>query len=118
MEFDIDIHTGLHGEITIEDYSKEYSQYFPEDQIIQDNGRYKYSECKTLNVIMKVDSGKITLVDVLLHDHDQLQEDPTSPGVYLYDLEKTMFKVKKDGYYNVNHIAYFKMVYRNISKTK
>jgi hypothetical protein len=31
MEFDIDIHTGLHGEITIEDYSKEYSQYFPED---------------------------------------------------------------------------------------
>jgi hypothetical protein len=31
MEFDIDIHTGLNGKITIEDYSREYSQYFPED---------------------------------------------------------------------------------------
>jgi len=31
MEFDIDIHTGLNGNITIEDYSNEYGQYFPED---------------------------------------------------------------------------------------
>jgi hypothetical protein len=31
MEFDIDIHTGLNGKITIKDYSREYSQYFPED---------------------------------------------------------------------------------------
>jgi hypothetical protein len=29
---------------------------------------------------MKIDSGKITLVDVLLHNHDQLVEDPTTPG--------------------------------------
>ena len=62
MEFDIDIHTGLNGKITIEDYSQEYDQYFPENQITQEYGRYKYSECKTLNVIMKIDSGKITLV--------------------------------------------------------
>lgn len=105
MEFDIDIHTGLNGKITIEDYSREYSQYFPEDQIVQEYGRYKYSESKTLNVIMKINSGRVTLVDVLLHDHDQLIEDPTMPGTYLYDLEKTDFTVLKDGYYNVNHIV-------------
>ena len=104
MEFDIDIHTGVNGNITIEDYSQEYDQYFSENQIIQEYGRYKYSECKTLNVIMKINSGKITLIDVLLHDHDQLVEDPTNQGSYLYDLEKTNFKVKKDGYYSVNHI--------------
>lgn len=105
MEFDIDIHTGLNGKITIEDYSLEYDQYFPEEQIIQEYGRYKYSESKTLNIIMKINSGKITLIDVLLHDHDQLVEDPTEPGSYLYDLEKTDFTVKKDGYYNVNHVV-------------
>ena len=104
MEFDIDIHTGLNGSITLEDYSQEYAQYYPENQIVQEYGRYKYSECKTLNVIMKINSGKITLVDVLLHDHDQLVEDPMNPGEYLYDLEKTDFNVKRDGYYNVNHI--------------
>lgn len=105
MEFDIDIHTGLNGKITIEDYSLEYDQYFPEDQIVQKYGRYKYSECKTLNVIMKINSGKVTLIDVLLHDHDQKTEDPTQPGTYLYDLETVNFEVKKDGYYNVNHIV-------------
>ena len=105
MEFDIDIHTGLNGNITVEDYSKDYAQYYPEDQAIQEYGRYKYSESKTLNVIMKVNSGKITLVDVLLHDHDQKEEDPTNPGSYLYGVESTDFTVKKDGYYNVNHIV-------------
>lgn len=105
MEFDIDIHTGLNGKIIIEDYSLEYDQYFPDKQEDQTPGRYKYSECKTLNVIMKINSGKVTLVDVLLHDHDQLVEDPTNPGSYLYDLEKSEFTVTKDGYYNVNHIV-------------
>ena len=105
MEFSIDIHTGLNGNITIEDYSQEYDQYFPENQIIQEYGRYKYSESKTLNVIMKINSGKVTLIDVLLHDHDQLVEDPMNPNSYLYDLEKTDFTVHKDGYYNVNHIV-------------
>lgn len=105
MEFDIDIHTGLDGKITIEDYSQEYNQYFPEDQIIQEYGRYKYSESKTLNVITKINSDKITLVDVLLHDHDQLVEDPTAPGKFLYDVETIDFTVKRDGYYNVNHIV-------------
>lgn len=105
MEFSIDIHTGLNGKVTIEDYSNEYDQYFPENQIIQEYGRYKYSECKTLNVIMKINSGKITLIDVLLHNHDQLVEDPMEQGKYLYDLEVTHFDLKRDGYYNVNHIV-------------
>ena len=105
MEFSIDIHTGLNGKVTIEDYSNEYDQYFPENQITQEYGRYKYSECKTLNVIMKINSGKITLIDVLLHDHDQLVEDPMEQGKYLYDLEVAHFNLKKDGYYNVNHIV-------------
>jgi hypothetical protein len=71
MEFDINIQTGLNGNVTIEDYSLEYAQYFPESQITQEYGRYKYSECKTLNVVMKIESGKVTLMDVLLHNHDQ-----------------------------------------------
>ena len=105
MEFDIDIHTGLNGKITLEDYSQEYDQYFPENQIVQEYGRYKYSESKTLNVIIKVNSGKLTLVDVLLHNHDQVVENPINPEEILYDLETTNFKVKQDGYYNVNHIV-------------
>ena len=105
MEFDIDIHTGLNGKITIEDYSLEYDQYFPENQIVQEYGRYKYSECKTLNVVMKINTDKIILTDVLLHDHDQLVEDPTEPGSYIYDLETTDFTVKRDGYYNVHHMV-------------
>ena len=105
MEFDIDIHTGLNGNITIEDYSQEYDQYYPEDQIIQEYDRYKYSECKTLNIVMKVNSGKITLVDVLLHDHDQLVVDPIDSEQVLYDVEKSEFTVKQDGYYNINHIV-------------
>jgi hypothetical protein len=71
----------------------------------QEYGRYKYSECKTLNVIMKVNSGKVTLLDVLLHQHDQLVEDPTDPNNYLYDLEKVDFTLKQDGYYYINHIV-------------
>ena len=31
MEFSIDVHTGLNGKIIIEDYSREYYQYFSED---------------------------------------------------------------------------------------
>lgn len=105
MEFDIDIHTGLNGKITVEDYSQEYDQYFPEDQITQEYGRYKYSESKTLNVVMKINTDKVILTDVLLHDHDQLVEDPTIPNSYIYDLETTNFTVKKDGYYNVHHLV-------------
>lgn len=105
MEFDIDIHTGLNGNIILEDYSLEYNQYYPEDQIVQEYGRYKYSESKSLNVIIKMDSNKVTLLDVLLHNHDQLKQDPTNPEVQLYDLEQTDFHIKKDGYYTITHMV-------------
>jgi hypothetical protein len=73
--------------------------------MIQEKGRYKYSESKTLNVVVKVNTGKVVLTDVLLHNHDQLVEDPTTPGNYLYDVEEVDFTVKRDGYYTVNHIV-------------
>ena len=104
MEFDIDIHTGLNGKITIEDYSQEYNQYFPETQTDQTYGRYKYSECKTLNVVLKITSTKTTLLEVLQHNHDQKVEDPTEPGVYIYDLEKVDLTLHADGYYNIHHV--------------
>lgn len=105
MEFDINIKTHLNGNIIIEDYSNEYDQYFPENQIIQEYGHYKYSECKTLNVLVKIDTKKIKLIDVLIHEHDQLVKDPIEQGEYLYDLEKTHCQVKQDGYYNIYHIV-------------
>jgi hypothetical protein len=44
MEFNIDVHTNLNGEITIEDYSKEYNQYFDEDlEVVTSYDSYKYS---------------------------------------------------------------------------
>ena len=104
MEFYIDIQTGQNGYVIIEDYSREEDQYYPETQEIQEYGRYKYSESKTINIVMKVNSNKITLVDVLLHNHDQLVDDPTNPDIQVYDLEKTELTVKKDGYYNINHV--------------
>ena len=70
MEFSIDIHTHLDGEVIIEDFSKEYGQYLDEDlQVVTSYDYYKYSESATLNCITKVSINNITLLDVLLHDH-------------------------------------------------
>ena len=55
MEFSIDIHTQINGEITIEDFSKEYGQYIDEDlEVVTSYDFYKYSESATLNTIIKV----------------------------------------------------------------
>ncbi len=105
MEFDINIQTGLNGTIIIEDYSREYEQYIPEEQIIQEQGRYKYSESKTINVIMQVTTKKDILISVLLHNHDQLIEDPIDSERQVYDLERTRFKVTQDGYYHIHHVV-------------
>jgi hypothetical protein len=44
MEFSIDIHTELNGDILIEDYSKEYGQYLDEDMdVVTSYDYYKYS---------------------------------------------------------------------------
>ena len=92
MEFSIDIHTQINGEITIEDFSKEYGQYIDEDlEVVTSYDSYKYSESATLNTIIKVSIGDATLIDVLLNDHTE-------------DLDSCIFNVKEDGYYVVDHI--------------
>lgn len=92
MEFSIDIHTNLNGEITIEDFSKEYGQYIDEDvEVVISYDSYKYSESATLNTIIKVDTCEATLLDVLLDKHTE-------------ELDSSTFKVHKDGYYIIDHI--------------
>lgn len=93
MEFSIDIHTHLDGEVIIEDFSKEYGQYLDEDlQVVTSYDYYKYSESATLNCITKVSINNITLLDVLLHDH-------------IEDLDSCSFQAMHDGYYVVEHIV-------------
>lgn len=93
MEFSIDIHTNLNGEIVIEDFSREYGQYLDEDlEIVTSYDFYKYSESATLNAIMKVNVNSITLKDVLLNEH-------------LEDLDSCEFTVTEDGYYVIDHIV-------------
>lgn len=103
MEFDIDICTGVNGRITIEDCSYDYGQYYREDEENQEYGRYKYSECKTLQVVNKVTSNTTTLIDVLVHDHNSIENPET--GESLYGVEQTVVHLKKDGYYTINHIV-------------
>ena len=93
MEFGIDIHTQPNGEIIVEDYSKEYGQYIDENlEVITSYDSYKYSECVTLNTITKIETCNITLIDVLLNEHSE-------------ELDSCTFKVKKDGYYVVDHFV-------------
>lgn len=92
MEFSIDIHTELTGKIIVEDFSKEYGQYLEEDtEVVISYDDFKYSETASLNAIIKVNTDKITLVDVLLDKHDT-------------DLDSVTFNVEEDGYYTVDHI--------------
>lgn len=92
MEFSIDIHTQITGEIIIEDFSREYGQYIDEElEVVTSYDSYKYSECSTLNTIIKVGINEATLIDVLLNDHTE-------------ELDSCTFKVTKDGYYTVDHL--------------
>lgn len=106
MEFDINIKTGLKGNIIIEDYSREYDQYIAEEELqAAQYGKYKYSQSKTINIITKITTESQSTLAVLLHNHDQLIDDPTDPGSYVYDLERTSFKVDQDGYYHIHHLV-------------
>lgn len=92
MEFSIDIHTRITGEIVIEDFSKEYGQYLDEDlEVVTSYDYYKYSQSATLNTIMKVNVNSVALQDVLLNEHDK-------------DIDSCSFKVNQDGYYVIEHI--------------
>lgn len=100
MEFSIDIHNSLQGDITIEDFSKEYGYYLPEgdsypnSKIEEIDGvstlRYKYSKTVSLNTILKVNTEEAILQDVLIHRHED-------------EVDICNFKVDEDGYYVINH---------------
>ena len=92
MEFEIDVHATSEGTIVITDLSKDYGQYLDEDinEIIYDI--YKYSECCTLNAIVKTKTNTITVIDILLDDHSN-------------DIDSSTFKVHEDGYYVIDHIV-------------
>ena len=80
MEFSIDIHNSLQGDITLEDFSKEYGYYIPEGDDYPDSKieeidgvstlKYKYSKTVTLNTILKVNMEEAILQDVLIHKHE------------------------------------------------
>ena len=92
MEFSIDIHTSINREVIVEDFSKEYDQYLDEDvEVVTSYGEFKYSQTASLNAIIKVETQKITLIDVLLDDHSE-------------DLDSVTFHVDSDGYYTVDHV--------------
>ena len=100
MEFSIDIHNSLQGDITLEDFSKEYGYYIPEGDDYPDSRieeidgvstlKYKYSKTVTLNTILKVNMEEAILQDVLIHKHED-------------DVDVCSFHVEEDGYYVVNH---------------
>lgn len=100
MEFSIDIHNSLQGDITIEDFSKEYGYYLPEGEDYPDSSleeidgeltlKYKYSKTVTLNTILKVNMEEAVLQDILIHKHED-------------DVDVCNFHVEDDGYYIVNH---------------
>ena len=93
MEFSIDIHSTLNGEIIVEDFSKEYGEYLDEDATVVTSFDYfKYSETASLNAIIKVETKKVTLIDVLLDNHQE-------------DIDSVTFTVDKDGYYTVDHVV-------------
>ena len=93
MEFSIDVNTKVTGEVTIDDYSKEYGQYINEDlEVVASYDSYKYSESSTLNTIIKVSINEVTLIDVLLNDHTE-------------ELDSCTFHIKDDGYYIINHLV-------------
>lgn len=102
MDFSIDIHNSLQGDITIEDFSKEYGYYLPEGDSYPDSKieeidgvstlKYKYSKTVSLNTILKVNMNEAILQDVLIHKHED-------------DVDVCNFHVDEDGYYVVNHFV-------------
>lgn len=90
MEFNIDINTTCDGHVHILDLAKDFDQYASDDYT--GNDKYKYDLSATLNVITKVTTKDMSLMDVLLNDHTS-------------ELDKSTFKLQEDGYYMVTHIV-------------
>jgi len=62
-----------------------------EVEVVTSYDSFKYSQTASLNAIIKVETNKITLIDVLLDDHSE-------------DLDSVTFNVNADGYYTVDHV--------------
>jgi signal peptidase I len=91
MEFEVDIHATTEGDIIVNDLSKDYGQYLDEEVVEKVYDKYKYSECNTLNAILRIKPNTISVIDVLLDNHSS-------------DIDSSSFKVIEDGYYVVDHI--------------
>ena len=105
MEFEIDIQHGLNGHVEITDYSKEYGQYYPEEaEGMTAIDKFKYSHSNSINVLIRVNTDKATLIDVLLDDHTQ-------------DKEQVVFDVDRDGYFTVTHFVLPNMEWINYLQT-
>lgn len=111
MEFEINVKTGLNGDINIEDYSLTLDEYTKEDSDTYESGKYKYSESKTINVIIKSKTNKDTIIQEIIHEHNQKVSDPLNSSKYEYELEQINFQVKNDGYYKIQHIVLPKKEY-------
>lgn len=103
MEFYIDVHTSNTGKILIKDHSREYDQYVDHDVIT--DGKYQYDRSVTIDVLSGINTKETKLLDTQFHNHDQLIPDPITPGSEIYDIEKTILEIPKDGYYQVQHIV-------------
>ena len=95
MEFSIDIHTTLNGEIRIKDYSRDYGQYIGEsvEEVLITYDYYKYSQSVTLNSLTKVNVDGSKLLTSVFTEHSLTTD------------EECTFKVLKDGYYIIDHIV-------------
>ena len=93
MEFSIDIHSKITGEITIEDFSREYGQYIDEDvEVVTSFDHFKYSECTTINALVKVNTTGSKVLKTIINEH----------GDYL---DTCTFNTNEDGYYVIQHIV-------------
>lgn len=97
MKFDINIQTEPNGNLIITDYSYNNNQYFPEEQVQQSLDSYKYSECKTVNVLTKIMTTKQKIINIAIQDHTYNLNEQSN-------LEIENFVVSNDGYYTVTHI--------------
>lgn len=93
MEFNIDVCTQPDGMLIIRDFSRDYEQYLDEQApLVSTDTRFKFTHTVTLNCFTKVTTKAVTLLDVLLSEHE------------VDKLDSTYFKIDKDGYYVVDHI--------------
>lgn len=102
MEYDVKIRHGLGGKVEIIDLSRDCGEYYLEEEEFQATlYKYKYTDCATINIISKVTTSGITLVDALVNTHYEV--DNNYKKAILDDVAE--FTLNKDGYYQVAHLT-------------